>query len=487
MDGHDVLSIVTKRLRSQKKQLEPTPAKYERFESKQKLVAYLPSLGCQWANAHGGCTMCNFPSLGIHSLKDDTAIEYLRKAMSRFCTDENCRSHLKLFANGSFFNEDEVPSSLRRKILEMIARKKVTKLAIEVRPEHITQTVLRETLDIIPNTELELRVGVETSDDFIRKYCVHKGFLFEDFASLSKNLPQNVKLAAYLLLKPPFLTEKEAVDDAYSSVRDVSQYAERIILQPVSVQEGTLVGYLWRNGLYSPPSLWSLLEVGKMVEYTKQKIYFSGFHPIPRPLFEATTCPKCNDYVLDFLKKGKLAGIEKNCECYGEWKKRMGTSKERFETRISQNISKLAEEYGIQSSEVIVDAPNYGHEAVGFLKPDCQEYALFEKVIHSIRQIGEVEMRDSVLFDLNLLERVYPFSFGDEYIRQRNDSLLGKPIIPFRLSAHNAISKLLSVKHELRKEYSCGNSFLNLLHSPDSRGESLYMKALFFDQHPAAK
>ena len=65
----------------------------------------------------------------------------------------------------------------------------------------------------------------------------------------------------YLLLKPPYLTERQAIEDAVDSAIAVDELSDTISINPVNVQRGTEVENLWKRSLYRPPWLWSLIEV----------------------------------------------------------------------------------------------------------------------------------------------------------------------------------------------------------------------------------
>ena len=60
---------------------------------------------------------------------------------------------------------------------------------------------------------LEIAVGLETSNDKIRIECINKNFLFKDFVRASETAKKyGVTTKAYLLLKPPFINEKDTLE-----------------------------------------------------------------------------------------------------------------------------------------------------------------------------------------------------------------------------------------------------------------------------------
>ncbi len=70
-------------------------------------------------------------------------------------------------------------------------------------------------------------------------------------------------MKTYLLLKPPFLSEEEALEGAVLSIKDAAPYSDTISVNPMNIQNFTFVRYLWKEGLYVPLGLGTLLEVLK--------------------------------------------------------------------------------------------------------------------------------------------------------------------------------------------------------------------------------
>ncbi len=65
-----------------------------------------------------------------------------------------------------------------------------------------------------------MAIGLETSSDLIRKHSINKGFTFRDFVNAAEVAKVNgVAVKTYLMLKPPFLSEKQALEDIVTSVK----------------------------------------------------------------------------------------------------------------------------------------------------------------------------------------------------------------------------------------------------------------------------
>jgi len=225
------------------------------------LTVIFRSGGCSWNR----CRMCGYrheryPEISRDDLTD-RLIRQVRWVKENF-RDEDYQV-LKIFTSGSFFDPDEVPPAARRAVAEAFRGKAVI---AETRPEYVDADVLREFGGLIDTgawtTPLSVAIGLETTDDFIREKCINKGFSYADFlhaAEVARAADADVK--AYLLMKPPFLTEREARDDMVRSIQEISTIAGSISMNLCTVQGRTEVERLWREHAYRPPYLWTVLDV----------------------------------------------------------------------------------------------------------------------------------------------------------------------------------------------------------------------------------
>jgi radical SAM enzyme (TIGR01210 family) len=136
----------------------------------------------------------------------------------------------------------------------------------ETRPEFVESEALSQFAGTVDDGSWKRPVycamGLETTDDFIRQKCIDKGFTYADFTSAAaKARAAGCGVKAYLLLKPLFLTEKEAVTDMNKSIRKAALHADIISMNPCTVQRNTEMEYYWKQGAYRPPYLWSILSI----------------------------------------------------------------------------------------------------------------------------------------------------------------------------------------------------------------------------------
>ncbi len=271
------------------------------------LTVILRTRGCSW----NACNMCSYTSFAYPADEEEL------RAQLRYALSENAEV-VKIFTSGSFFDDREVPRGVRLEVAERVRDMGAKKLIVESRPEFITEDVL----DDFRGVNLEVGIGLESADDFVRNVCINKGFNFEDFEQAAKILKnRGFRVKCYLLLKPPFLSEREAIDDVLSSVERVRDLANVISVNPTNVQKGTLVEKLWYAGFYRPPWLWSAVEVLKRAE---------NVDIICDPVAAgkrrgAHNCGKCDGAVAKAIREFSLtqdkSKLSVECSCKTRWKK----------------------------------------------------------------------------------------------------------------------------------------------------------------------
>ncbi|MEM0492447.1 MAG: archaeosine biosynthesis radical SAM protein RaSEA [Candidatus Thermoplasmatota archaeon] len=224
------------------------------------LVIILRTRGCGWGK-NTNCTMCGYftdTTLDVEVPSQDLILQF-NKAIKKYRNEEM----IKIYTSGSFLDEHEIPTEVREYILKNLPEK-IKALSIESRPEYIKEDTLDEIQRLIPDKDLEIGIGLETSNDYIREYSINKGFTFNDYKRTSDIIKRyNYKIKTYVLVKPLFLTECEAIKDAVNTVKDTKRYTDKISFNPVNIQRYTLVEYLWRTGQYHPSWLWSIIEIIK--------------------------------------------------------------------------------------------------------------------------------------------------------------------------------------------------------------------------------
>jgi len=283
-------------------------------------VIILKTRGCSWAYK-SGCSMCGYFNDSLwEEISDENLIKQIDTALERY----NNEPFIKIFTSGSFLDEQEINSKLQEKILEKLYQK-TEKVSVESRPEYITEKKLNDISKIRKEKTFEIGIGLETSNDIIRQKILNKGFLFKKYIQAAKICTENeTKIKTYVLIKPPFLTEKESIDDAIKTVKDIKNITNTISFNPVNIQKNTVVSYLWNRQKYRPPWLFSVVEILNQSNKITNNILLKCDVVAGGKNRGAHNCKKCDKGFLRAIDEFSLKQDEKifdglDCECKDKW------------------------------------------------------------------------------------------------------------------------------------------------------------------------
>lgn len=295
---------------------------YDFFPEEQKAIksftVILRTVGCQWRK----CTMCGY----WHESADVTQADILTQLERGLRTSPEEDFILKIFTSGSFLDEREISRETRKEIARMVKKKeKIKKLIVETRPEFINDEKIGD-LNIVEH--LELAIGLETADDFIRSKYINKGFSFEDYKTAAEVVNESgATVKTYLLLKPPFISEKRAIEDVIKSAALVASYSSTISLNLCNVQKYTPLEDLWKKGYYRPPWLWSAVEAIKEIKRRNANVVVMSDPVGAGHIRGPHNCGRCDTEITDAIKNFNrtqdLSAVERlegiNCECREVW------------------------------------------------------------------------------------------------------------------------------------------------------------------------
>lgn len=215
--------------------------------------------GCSWA-LNSGCSMCGYFNDSMwENVSNNDLLTQFNTAMKSY----SGQKFVKIFTSGSFLDDKEINPNVRKEIFGKLIET-VDKVSVESRPEFITDGKLSEIKEGFKSKTFEVGLGLETASDFIREHCLNKGFTFNDYKKAAKTLKKhNIKLKTYVLIKPPFLTEKESINDAINTVDKIKTITDTVSFNPTNVQRNTLVNFLWQRKQYRPAWLFSVTEILK--------------------------------------------------------------------------------------------------------------------------------------------------------------------------------------------------------------------------------
>lgn len=165
--------------------------------------------------------------------------------------------HLKLYNSGSFFDGKAIPYEDYQRISNLVSNFK--SVIVESHPTMINNKCLifRDML----KPDLQIALGLETVQPEILKK-LNKRMTPEDFSKSVSFLTTNGILSrAFILLRPPFLTEPEGIYWAEKSIDFAfSSGVECCTVIPVRAGNGAM-DILFEKGLFYPPDIKSLETV----------------------------------------------------------------------------------------------------------------------------------------------------------------------------------------------------------------------------------
>jgi hypothetical protein len=330
----------------------PTDIRREIFKGvcHNRAVIYLLSNGCEWAlNSAHGCTMCGH--LVKQRRKNDhiPAADFIHQFEDEFAQiDFKKNPLLNLYNNGSFFNERELPPQARMEILKRIdSNPDIKMLVVETRPEFVTAEKLKEMRMLVRGKHIEVAVGLELKNDFFRRLCLNKGFSLKRYNQAARIITKYGYLRTYVFLKPPFLSEKESIEHAVETVLYAfARGSKTVSLEACTVQDFTLVKYLFNQNMYTPPWLWSILEVVKRSK-AAGKLIIGMFRFYPSPTTVPYNCEHCSKVVMDSIREYNHTLDVKvfdnlDCDCKKKWKSVISRRNEPFEKRLEYIMTDLS-------------------------------------------------------------------------------------------------------------------------------------------------
>ena len=219
--------------------------------------------------------------------------------------------HLKLFNSGSFFDGRAIPEEDYKKIASLVSSFET--VIVESHPRLINEKCLifRDML----KPDLQIALGLETVyPEILRK--LNKQMTLEDFRNSVSYLTQHRILSrAFILLRPPFLSESEGIYWAERSLDFAfSTGVECCTVIPVRAGNGAM-DLLLEKGDFAPPDIHSLetvLEYGIKLNAGRvfADVWDLGLFPSCRKCIDQRT----NRLIAMNLSQDIISRIECTCD-----------------------------------------------------------------------------------------------------------------------------------------------------------------------------
>ena len=270
--------------------------------------------GCYWARK-SGCSMCGY----VNDVAVEVAPADLEVQLAKVLAVHKGQPCVKVYTSGNFFDDHEVFPEVRRRIVKELGAR-----CEKVLVETLAHLVRREPLEegVKHAQKFEIALGLESANDVVLRHAVNKFWgLREHVRAANLAHEAGVTVKSYLLLKPPFLTEREAIEDVVETAHAVDLVSDTISINPMNVQRNTVVDHLFRRGEYRPPWLWSVADVLRRCRDLKAHV---KSHPTAGGMRRgAHNCGECDAGFVHAIEDFSL-GLgdrfdELGCECRAEW------------------------------------------------------------------------------------------------------------------------------------------------------------------------
>jgi len=293
-----------------------------------RVVIGLPTRGCRWWRKSLECVHCPVAVITRMHKPPELPIEHIITELNRYHRNEvDC---VYLYTPGSALDEEEIAhDDLVTIVREVRAGWAPKRMVLESRPELVEAYDLLDIVSTAKNTKIEICIPLESVNFSIRR-LLGKTFTNTIFLKAVNRVKQAGALfSSTVILKPPGLSEGDAILDARSSLSYVlALKPAKVTLEPMVVYYGTMLYKLYSEGKYCPPWLWSVYAA---IEYTKaEEVEIGGEFVYPEPVAIPYNCPKCSNRIQDSLRmisknhgvKAKI--LQENCKCRNNWLDEIG-------------------------------------------------------------------------------------------------------------------------------------------------------------------
>ena len=296
-----------------------------------RLVVFLRGTGCKWIEQTGGCTFCGFWNATNFGIKIPSKA-YMKQLTNVINTNHGQIEGFPivcLYNDGSMLVEEEISFNVVQDMCRLLSqRDHIQRIVLEAKVIDISEEKVVKLTEAVSPKEFEIAVGFESIHEIVQDLCINKTFSIREFETKCRILKRyGASLVPLIIVKPPFLTEFQAIDDAVRSLIYLeSLHLQRIDLELATIEKHTLMHDLWRVDLYSTARLWSIIEILKRKQDLglNTPIYVSPPHYTVKAYDYSLNCPKCTPDIIDKISEYNESGDSTvfdaiECSCKEEW------------------------------------------------------------------------------------------------------------------------------------------------------------------------
>jgi len=253
------------------------------------------------------CLMCD---LWKHTTSETVPLGAIPAQIELALSSLPATRHLKLYNSGSFFDRGAIPFEDYKAVSEQISSFK--RVLVESHTAFIGKDVLYFNELTKPN--LEVAIGLETVHPEVLPR-LNKRMTLSDFTQAVGFLKSaGISTRAFILLRPPFLSEAEGIAWAKKSIDFAFDAgADTCVVIPVRAGNGSM-DFLAAQGYFSEPAINSLEEVVSYGIGLKAGMVLADLWDLE----QFSSCPHCFDrrkQSLDHMNLQQIVLPGISCSC----------------------------------------------------------------------------------------------------------------------------------------------------------------------------
>lgn len=318
-----------------------------------RLRIILWTVGCKVAS----CTMCPFPAESSQAVTDDNLINQFNNSIGD--VDINQYDMVTIFCNGNFFSDHEISDNVRRYIFTKLSYFDIEYITVESLPQFLTNEKIFAAKEILGDIKLQVFMGLQTSNDFVRRYAVNSTCERSSFERVVNTMHLVGFIpAAFVIIKSPFLTENEGVTDTLRTLYYLDALnVTHVTLCPMRIADNTLLKKIMSFGYYRPLWLWSVVRILSIYHRTSNHATVMVNTSELKDLINLdSVCAmhrckddNCGNSLIEKIEKylfnRNLGELEFDCECRKEYLNNLREEENMFKFDVEKRITKFMSEY----------------------------------------------------------------------------------------------------------------------------------------------
>ncbi len=205
-----------------------------------RLKVILSTGGCRVRS----CIFCELPSLAANPVA----------TLDKFVLPDLELESAAIYTDGSFFDDDELTESARIELINLLTSRGIKSLNVETLPRFLNHRKIEAIYNRLGTTHLNVSVGIQSTDDTIRRDLLAVPISHEDVAKcFNLRNEYGFALRIYLMLGKPLLTIDEDLKDLLDSLQTLSHCItpnDHITINRMLLTNNTIVTKLFHKGLF---------------------------------------------------------------------------------------------------------------------------------------------------------------------------------------------------------------------------------------------